>query len=607
MSDSEKVSTKLGSLRKTMRKLSEQIPKSDTSYQRKLSQYEDEIEALQGQVKSLEEEIYHLRRRLDQTPKEFEFLRSKLDQSREQLGQAHHQNERVVQALQQAREQLKTLREEVERLSAPPSSYGTFSSMNQDGTANIYTGGRKLKVNLHPSLQPESLRKGQELVLNEAFNVIEAVGFEGQGEVVALKDRLDPGRAIVSLRADEERVVELAEPLKELPLKVGDHFLFDPRSGYILERLPKSDVQDLLLEQVPDLGYDAIGGLGPQIEMIRDAIELPYLYAEYFREHKLQPPKGVLLYGPPGCGKTLIAKAVAHSLAEQLAKKTGQSVKGYFLNVKGPELLNKYVGETERQIREIFARAKEKATDGSPVVIFFDEMDSLFRTRGSGISSDVESTIVPQFLAEIDGVEGLKNVIVVGASNRQDLIDPAVLRPGRFDVKIKIDRPDQGASQEIFTKYLTPDLPFVASELKTHGTPEKAALAMIGESINLLFATVPEHRFLEVTYASGQQETLYFKDFVSGAMIESICTRAKKRAVKRMITTGAKGLTTEDLLDAVRTEFRENEDLPNTTNPDDWAKIAGRRSDRIVNVRTVFDREGKRSRKVETISTGHYL
>ncbi len=607
MSDSEKGSTKLSSIRKTMQKLSEQIPKSETSYQRKLSQYEEEIEALQAQVKSLEEEVYHLRRRLDQTPKEFEFLRSKLDQSREQLGQAYHQNERMVQALQQAKQQIEGLREEVEKLSAPPNSYAIFSSMNPDGTANIYTGGRKLKVNLHPSLQPETLRKGQELVLNEAFNVIEAAGFEEQGEVVSLKERLDDGRALVSLRADEVRVVELAEPLKELSLKAGDHLLFDARSGHILEKLPKSDVQDLLLEEVPDLGYDAIGGLAQQIEVIKDAIELPYLYAEYFREHKLQPPKGVLLYGPPGCGKTLIAKAVAHSLAQQLAKKTGQVVKGYFLNVKGPELLNKYVGETERQIREIFARAKEKATEGSPVVIFFDEMDSLFRTRGSGISSDVESTIVPQFLAELDGVEGLKNVIVIGASNRQDLIDPAVLRPGRFDVKIKIDRPDQGAAQEIFSKYLTADLPFAAGDLRAHGTPEKAAAAMTTEAVQLLYSTVPEHRFLEVTYASGQQETLYFKDFVSGAMIESICTRAKKRAVKRMIATGTKGLTTEDLLDAVRTEFRENEDLPNTTNPDDWAKIAGRRSERIVNVRTVFDREGKRTRKVETISTGHYL
>jgi proteasome-associated ATPase len=607
MSEEERISTKLSSLRKTMRKLSEQIPKSETSYQRKISQYEGEIEVLQEQVRALEEEVFHLRRRLDQTPREFDFLRARLDQSREQLGHAHHQNERMVQALKQAKEQVAALREEVEKLSAPPSTYGIFSSLNEDGTANVYASGRKLKVNLHPSLNPESLREGQELVLNEAFNVIEAAGFDGQGEVVTLKDRLEGDRAVVSFRADEERVVELAGPLKSLDLKVGDPLLLDPRSGYVLERLPKSEVKDLMLEEVPDIGYEAIGGLGPQIEMIKDAIELPYLYAEYFREHKLQPPKGVLLYGPPGCGKTLIAKAVAHSLAQQLAKKTGHEVRGYFLNVKGPELLNKYVGETERKIREIFTRAKDKATEGSPVVIFFDEMDSLFRTRGSGISSDMESTIVPQFLAEIDGVEGLRNVIVIGASNRQDLIDPAVLRPGRFDVKIKIDRPDQAAALEIFSKYLTPDLPIAKTELEAHGTAEKAASVMISEAVRLLFAAAPEHRFLEVTYASGQQETLYFKDFVSGAMIESICTRAKKRAVKRMISTGVKGLTSEDLLDAVRTEFRENEDLPNTTNPDDWVKIAGRRSDRIVNVRTVFDREGKGPRKVETISTGHYL
>lgn len=607
MSDPEKDSAKLSSLRKTMQKLSEQLPGSEITYHRKLSRYKDEIEAFQAQMKMLEAEIYHLQRRLAQTPKEFEFLRFKLDQSREQFGQAHHQNQRMVEALQQAKEQIARLREEVEKLSAPPSPYGIFTSINPDGTVNIYTGGRKMKVNLHPSVRSETLRKGQELVLNEAFNVIEAAGFDEQGEVVTLKDLLDGGRVVVALRTDEMRVVELAEPMRALPLKAGDHLLLDPRSGHILERLPKSDAQELFLEEVPDVNYESIGGLGPQIEMIRDAIELPHLYVDYFREHQLQPPKGVLLYGPPGCGKTLIAKAVAHSLAEQLAKKTGQVVKGYFLNVKGPELLNKYVGETERQIREIFGRAKEKATEGSPVVIFFDEMDSLFRTRGSGISSDVESTIVPQFLAELDGVEGLKHVIVIGASNRQDLIDPAVLRPGRFDVKIKIDRPDQNAAYEIFSKYLTPELPFAAAEIKAHGTPKKAAADMIASAIHLLYAAIPEHRFLEVTYASGQQETLYFKDFASGAMIELICTRAKKRAVKRMIATGVKGLTVEDLLDAVRAEFRENEDLPNTTNPDDWVKIAGRRSERIVNVRTVFDREGKQSRKVDTISTGHYL
>jgi proteasome-associated ATPase len=416
--------------------------------------------------------------------------------------------------------------------------------------------------------------------------------------VVRLKDRLDATRVVVALRADEERVVELSAGLQASPLQVGDLLRLEARAGVVLERLPKAEVEDLVLEEVPHITYADIGGLTAQIEQIRDAIELPVLYAEHFAAHKLTPPKGVLLYGPPGCGKTLIAKAVANALAQQLAEKTGKLAPAYFLNVKGPELLNKYVGETERKLREIFARAKEKASAGCPVVIFFDEMDSLFRTRGSGISSDVESTIVPQFLAELDGVEGLKNVIVIGASNRQDLIDPAVLRPGRFDVKIRIERPNKEAAQEIFAKYCTAELPWRPAE-----TPEAAIEAATAE----MFAADETHRFLEVTYASGEKETLYFKDFVSGALIESVCTRAKKTAVKRMIATGVKGLTAPDFVEAVKTEFRENEDLPNTTNPDDWAKIAARRTERIVHVRPVFDREGKKPRKVETISTGHYL
>lgn len=608
MSDLEKTTGKLNSLRRTMKRLSGQLPKTEASYQRKILQYEEEIEALQAQVKGLEEEIYHLRRRLDQTPKDFEFLRSKLNQSKEQLEQAYQQNERLVKALHQAREQIQALREEVEKLSAPPSSYGLFSSLNKDGTANVYIGGRKMKVNLHPSIDAKALRKGQELILNEALNVVEVAGFEVQGEVVKLKELLEPGRAIISLRADEERVAELAEPLQEERLQPGDLLLFDPRSGLVVEKLPKGEVEELLLEEVPQVTYDDVGGLGPQIEMIKDAIELPYLYSDYFREHKLKPPKGVLLYGPPGCGKTLIAKAVANSLAKQLSERTGREAKSYFLNVKGPELLNKYVGETERKIREIFQRAREKASEGCPVVIFFDEMDSLFRTRGSGISSDVESTIVPQFLAELDGVEGLSNVIVIGASNRQDLIDPAVLRPGRFDVKIKIDRPNKEAAKEIFAKYLTPDLPFAEAELRrVRGDREALVCQLIELAVEEMYRTSDDHRFLEVTYQSGEKETLYFKDFVSGAMIASICTRAKKAAVKRMIQTGEKGITLQDLLQAVKDEFKENEDLPNTTNPDDWSKIAGRRNERIVHVRTVLDRGEKKPKKVETISTGQYL
>ena len=604
----ERVTARLSSLRRTVRRLSGQLPRGEAVSVKKMGEYEAEIEALQAQVKALEEEVYHLRRRLEQAPREFEFLRAKLHASREQLDQAYQQNERLVQALHQAKEQVAALKEEVDKLSAPPSSYGIFAEANPDGTATIYTAGRKLKVNLHPALNPATLRKGQELILNEALNVVEAKAFDVQGEVVRLKDRLDARRAVVTLHADEERVAELAEPLQAETLHVGDPLLYDPRSGYLLERLPKLEIQDLLLEAVPDITYAHIGGLGPQIELIRDALELPYLYAEHFRTHKLLPPKGVLLYGPPGCGKTLIAKAVANSLAKQLAEKTGASVTGYFLNIKGPELLNKYVGETERKIREIFARAKEKASAGQPVVIFFDEMDSLFRTRGAGISSDMEATIVPQFLAELDGVEGLKHVIVIGASNRQDLIDPAVLRPGRFDVKIKIDRPDRTAAAEIFSKYLTPDLPLAPALLAGSGDdPAQAVATLIQQAVEVMYATSDPNRFLEVIYQSGEKEVLYFRDFVSGAMIESVCTRAKKRAVKRMIQTGERGIGAEDLLQGVADEFKENEDLPNTTNPDDWAKIAGRKSERIVSVRTILDREGKKARQVETMRTGHYL
>jgi proteasome-associated ATPase len=522
----------------------------------------------------------------------------RLDAAAEQLEHAHQQNERLVVALQQAKEQLAALRAEVDKLAAPPNSYGTVLTTHPEGTVDVWTAGRKLKVTVAPGVEAAQLSRGQEVVLNEALNVVAAGTADPQGEVVRLKDRLDAARVVVALRADEERVVELSAALQDTGLQVGDLLRLDARAGVVLERLPKAEVKELVLEEVPHITYADVGGLGPQIEQIRDAIELPVLYAEHFAAHKLTPPKGVLLYGPPGCGKTLIAKAVANALAQQLSETTGTVSPAYFLNVKGPELLNKYVGETERKLREIFARAKEKASAGAPVVIFFDEMDSLFRTRGSGISSDVESTIVPQFLAELDGVEGLTNVIVIGASNRQDLIDPAVLRPGRFDVKIRIDRPAREAAREIFGKYCTAELPWRPGE-----TPEGALEAATAE----MFAADETHRFLEVTYASGEKETLYFKDFVSGALIESVCTRAKKAAVKRMIATGVKGLTAADLVEAVKTEFRENEDLPNTTNPDDWAKIAARRTERIVHVRPVFDREGKKPRKVETISTGHYL
>ena len=531
--------------------------------------------------------------------KELSAANEELSGLRERAAQTAGQKERMVSALEEAREQIAALREEVDKLCAPPNTYGVYLSVNQDGTVNVLSQGRKVKVNLHPSLKAATLKPGQELVLNEGLNVVEAAGYEIQGEVVILKEQLDPERALVTLRADEDKVAIVADPLRVLKLKTGDHLLMDAKSGYLLEKLPKNEVEDLSLEEVPDIGYDAIGGLGAQLETIRDAVELPYLYADYYKEHHLAPPKGVLLYGPPGCGKTMIAKAVANNLAEKISEKRGEKIKGYFLNIKGPELLNKYVGETERKIREIFVKAKEKANEDVPVVVFFDEMDALFRTRGTGISSDVESTIVPQLLAEIDGVEGLKNVIVIGASNRQDLIDPAILRPGRLDVKIKVERPDEAGAKDIFAKYLTTQIPIASGE---------SIESMIAATVEAMYALAEDNRFLEVTYANGEKEVLYFKDFSSGAMIESIVRRGKKLALKRLIAGGAKGVSTDDLLAAVREEFKENEDLPNTSNPDDWAKIAGRKGERIVYVKVLTSEPKAEKKPVErVVTTGQYL
>src|SRR5256884_201206 len=580
---------------------------SDSSTRRRLTEYEIQVQDLQAYIRSLEAETVHLRKKLETTPKSFMILEKRLREANRQLVQAFNQNEKLVNALYEAREQITALKEEVDKLCAPPSTYGVYLSPNEDGTVNILSQGRKVKVNLHPALKAEALKPGQELILNEGLNVIEAAGYEIQGEVVILKEQLDPERAVVTLRADEEKVGIISDPLRSLRLKSGDHLLMDAKSGYLLEKLPKSEVEDLSLEEVPDIGYDDIGGLGTQIETIKDAVELPYLYADYYKEHKLAPPKGVLLYGPPGCGKTMIAKAVANNLAEKISEKRGEKIKGYFLNIKGPELLNKYVGETERKIREIFQKAKEKANEDVPVVVFFDEMDALFRTRGTGISSDVETTIVPQLLAEIDGVEGLKNVIVIGASNRQDLIDPAILRPGRLDVKVKVERPDRGGAADIFAKYLTVDIPIAASETPG-GDVAGTITAMIASTVEAMYALSEENRFLEVTYSNGDKEVLYFKDFASGAMIESVVRRAKKLALKRYIGGGARGIMADDLLTAIREEFKENEDLPNTTHPDDWAKIAGKKGERIVYVKPLMGETQKEKRNVEkVVNTGQYL
>jgi len=567
---------------------------------------------LMSQVAFLEAEVAQLRRRLEDAPMGSDLVEQRLIDTQRSLAAVTAQNERLAGTLREARDQITTLKEEVDRLAQPPTGFGTFLARNDDDTVDVFTGGRKLRVTVSPAVELDSLTRGQEVMLNEALNVVAALKFEEVGEVVMLKEILADGdRVLVIANADEERVVRIAEPLRNETIRAGDSLLLDARAGYVYEKVPKSEVEELVLEEVPDIDYTQIGGLFGQIEQIRDAVELPYLHPDLFKEHQLKPPKGVLLYGPPGCGKTLIAKAVANSLAKKVAEKTGQEGKSYFLNIKGPELLNKYVGETERHIRLVFQRAREKASMGTPVIVFFDEMDSLFRTRGSGVSSDVENTIVPQLLSEIDGVEALENVLVIGASNREDMIDPAILRPGRLDVKIKIERPDAESARDIFSKYLVPELPLHADDLAEFGGDRNGTVAgMITATVERMYTESEENRFLEVTYANGDKEVLYFKDFNSGAMIQNIVDRAKKMAIKDLLDNDQKGLRVQHLLQACVDEFKENEDLPNTTNPDDWARISGKKGERIVFIRTLIT--GKQGtepgRSIDTVSnTGQYL
>ena len=550
---------------------------------------------------------------VEQASRRIEMLEEKLLEARGALAQSRSNNEKLTITIQQTRDQIAALRDEVEKLTQPPAVYGTFIDFNDDGTVDIFASGRKMRVALHPGLDPGQIDRGNEVVLNESFTVIGVRESDGQGEVVTVKEVLDERRVLVYGRADEERVVELADSLRHVKLRSGDALLLDLRSNLLVEKLLRQEAEELVLEEVPDITYADVGGLDDQIEAITDAVELPYLHRALFNDYDLPAPKGILLYGPPGCGKTLIAKAVANSLSQKVAELTGnRNVRSYFLNIKGPELLNKYVGETERQIRVVFQRAREKAEEGVPVIIFFDEMDSLFRTRGTGISSDMESTIVPQLLAEIDGVESLRDVIVIGATNREDLIDPAILRPGRLDVKIKIERPDADAAAQIFQRYLHSELPIDEGSIRDLGGGDraKAIQVMIEETVADMYRVTDENRFLEVTYQGGDKEVLYFKDFASGAMIENIVRRAKKLAVKREIADNGRGLRANDLIESIRQEYRENEDLPNTTNPDDWARVSGKKGERIIFIRTLVNREETDvlgGRSIQHVGTGQYL
>ncbi|SDT45564.1 proteasome ATPase [Microlunatus soli] len=573
---------------------------------------EHDREALLTRIGLLNDELSRLRERVSGHPHDLAMLERRLADARADVRATAANNERLATTLREAREQIISLKAEVDRLAQPPASFGVFLRPVEEGFADVWTAGRKMRVSVSPEIEADQLEPGREVILNEALNVVGVLKFDEVGEVVSLKEVMADGeRALIVGHGDEESVVRLADRLLSEKLRSGDSLLVDRRVHFAYERVPKMDVEELVLEDVPDIGYEEIGGLGNQIEAIRDAVELPFLHKELFAEHELKAPKGILLYGPPGCGKTMIAKAVANSLAKKVTERTGREGRSFFLNIKGPELLNKYVGETERHIRLVFQRAREKATDGMPVIVFFDEMDSLFRTRGTGVSSDVENTIVPQLLSEIDGVEGLENVIIIGASNREDMIDPAILRPGRLDVKIKIERPDVESARDIFTKYLTSSLPLHDEDLKEFGGDRARTIdAMIERTVTRMYEDSEENQFLEVTYAGGDKEILYFKDFNSGAMIQNIVDRAKKMAIKDVLDTGVRGLRIGHLMQAIIDEFAENEDLPNTTNPDDWAKISGKKGERIVFIRTLIssNKGTQPGRSIDTVSnTGQYL
>ncbi|OKL54862.1 proteasome ATPase [Bowdeniella nasicola] len=514
-----------------------------------------------------------------------DFTEAKVQELQQEAISLAHKNERLSAALATARRRLEELQEQIDTLTRPPGTYGTFLEGDMASReADVMVGGRRMCLPVVPTLPLGAMRRGQLVRLNEQMLVISAADYEQTGALVYVKEVLADGRIVATGRSDDSIVLLPAGALRGQRIRIGDVLLADLKSSTALEIIQLSELDDLLLEEEPDVDYSDIGGLNDQIVEIRDAIELPFAHPETFREHGLRPPKGVLLYGPPGCGKTLIAKAVATSLARS---KGSEGDKAYFLNIKGPELLDKYVGETERHIRTIFARAREKATSGMPVVVFFDEMESLFRTRGSGVSSDVETTIVPQLLAEIDGVEQLANVIVIGASNREDMIDPAILRPGRLDVKIRINRPDREGTIDIFHKYLTDKLPYHEDEIARYGGVGGVIEHLITHAVTAIFATDDSDRMFIVTFADGSQHTLYFSDFVSGALVANIVDRVKTVAVKDYLALGERGIRTAHMTQAIAQERREHENLRATTDPEEWARVLGRAGARVVDVAAI--------------------